>query len=199
MGQRLHAWRLDDWHREAAGMLDGTRSAYDLRTRLTDQEQREDAVTVWRHTARLLSEYANGESGSTWEAFWADAMSRDAYLRLLTDRSRFNRCGSDGDASLSRDSVLGWEFDLTRAITAGHRHAKAARAAGRAEPIRRLTLEFGVAVSVAAAYAGCSRDAILGALDAADGSDPVIVSRHGVREYAPHALRELITANRPSV
>lgn len=184
---------LADWHREAAEMAFGARTAHDRMISNGRGREREDAVTVWRRTAHVLNEYANGQPWDTWEAFWGEAMSRDAYLRLIERRSRFNRCDENGEAVTVRDSVADWERSLAHAITASEKRAAYAHRVGLEEPTRRTELELSVDLSIAAAYTGCSLDDLRTALRDCDGQDPDYGDPTG------HPLFELITANRPTV
>lgn len=159
---------------------------------------RENAVTVWRHTAHLFSDYANGH-GENWSAFWDAGMNREKFRSLLDRRSRFNRCGTDGDAKLYADSILSWEFDLTREVITSQNFAQSAHSVGYEEPARRLGHDHEVGVSVVTAYTGCSLPDVRRALTAGAGGLPERKYQGAKITYTPNPLFDLIRANRPTL
>lgn len=185
-----------EFHEIAAGLLTAAKTAH-------DGERTPDNVTVWRHTAHVLSMYANKEKGAdrtaTWGAFWSDGIDHVGFTRLLARRTRFARCEADGSAPLYDDSVAEWEFSLAEMIVTGESCNAYAVKMNRTDAIRRLGLEFDVVLNITAAYTGCSHDDIMTALRECDGEAPRYSYGPDGREYAPHPLFELITANRPTL
>lgn len=185
-----------EFHEIAATLLVEMKTAH-------DEMRTPDNVTTWRHAASVLSMYANKEKGAdrtaTWGAFWADGMDHIGFMRLLARRTRFARCRADGDAPLCDDSVTEWEFSLAEMLVTGESCNAYAAKMNRADAIRRLGLEFDVVVNVTAAYTGRSHGDIMAALRECDGEGPRYSYGPDGREYAPHPLFELITANRPTL
>lgn len=176
-----------------------------------------DAVTAWRHFADVVSKYANGAEvvrgrRPTWEAFWADGMDREAFLRLVTDRSRITRAlseGGDMDTMLVDDSVRYWEYELSLLIMTKVDHLGAARRYQnaelaqkhkRSEAVRRIDLELEVSLAVARAYTGVDLATLRRTIKECGTIRPVYPGRNadGSRKWEPHLLSDLITANRPT-
>lgn len=187
--------KLSKVHEIMADFLDSARRVYEGRDRPTATRiERENAVTRWRWTAHVINQYANGPEGSTWQAYWMDAMDRAAYLDLVNRRSRFQR---DGDGE--RDSIEAWEYGLAVLLVTGQSHADAAVGYGKEEPVRRLGLELEITLGVAAAYTGLGSADIRRAMAESKGVMPSYSYQNGERVYAENPLLKLITANRPTV
>jgi hypothetical protein len=163
----------------------------------------QDAVTVWRRMAHLVNNYANGAAvrgiRPTWEAFWVDGIDRAGMLALIAERSRFNRCGEDGEARLYDDSVTAWEYRLAREVMWSAELVTAARKGGDAVTVRRIELDHGVAVLLTATYTGLDTPEIRQVVKSRAGEDVTMTFASTSGAYASHPLFDLITANRPTV
>jgi hypothetical protein len=188
---------LAETHAIMANILDSARRVHDARhSPDVTQEGRENAVTAWRRTAYLISTYANGTDRDTWRAYWEDGMDYAAFLSLITKRSRFNR---DGVRVIERDSVTRWELTLAHELIMSESLSASVRKNGKEETIRRLGVESDVTFAVTMAYTGLGPLALMDALQKSAGTAPTYGWVDGECVYHPHALRELITANRPTV
>lgn len=201
---------LSEFHGSLADMLTEARERHDARPKPGEPgylgDASADAVTAWRHLASTVNGYANGAHKHgirpTWEAFWADGMDRAAFLKLIARRSRIVRAitsGGDMDTMLTDDSVKYWEYDLALEIMTDADHLMAAHAYGKAEPVRRISLELLLSLQVAAAYTGLTVDALRVTVESCGRTRPTHPGRgaDGSRTWESHPLLDLITANRP--
>lgn len=202
---------LVEFHGLLADMLTEARERYDARPKAGEPgylgDASADAVTAWRHLASTVNGYANGAHKRgirpTWQAFWADGMDRTAFLKLVARRSRIVRAitnGGDMDTMLTDDSVKFWEHDLSLGIMTDVDHLMAAHAYGKAEPVRRISLELALSLQVAAAYTGLTVDALRVVVEGCGKTRPTHPGHDadGGRAWEPHPLFDLITANRPT-
>lgn len=167
----------------------------------------QDAVTVWRRLAHVVSGYANGADvrgrRPTWEAFWADGMDRDKFLKLIVRRSRIVRAlanGGDLDTTLVDDSVRYWENSLALSTITDDGHAESARQTGHREAARRLMLETEIDFAVIQAYTGVDIGTLRRTVRECGGKRPTYPGSdgNGSRTWEAHPLFDLITANRPT-
>lgn len=203
---------VSGFHGALADMLTEARERHDARPKpgergyLNDASQ--DAVTAWRHLASTANGYANGAGvrgkRPTWEAFWADGMDRAKFLKLIARRSRITRAvanGGDMDTMLVDDSVRYWEYSLALSIMTDIDHVMAAHGYGKAEAVRRISLELLLSLKVAAAYTGLPVDALRETAESCGKVRPAYPGNgpDGSRVWEPHALADMITGNRPTV
>lgn len=197
---------LDEFHRTLAALLVNAKNRHDARPGPGQPgylgQDSQDAVTIWRRIAHIAHSYANGEDVKgrrpTWADFWEDGLDLVDMITLVTNRSRYNRCGDDLDASLVDDSVKYWEYGLVLSVVRDDVYAEAARRNGNAEAARRLMLETETGLAVITAYTGADARTVRDALHAADGKDPEAPGyAGGARTYPTHPLLDMIAANRP--
>lgn len=198
---------LEDFHNVLADQLVSAKRKHDGRPAPGHPEYlsqwSQDAVTVWRRLADLAHDYANGEAvrgvRPTWEAYWADGISRDGFLALLAERSRFNRCRKDGEADAYDDDVRRWECGLARGIMWTAELIPMARKGGNPETIRRIELDHEVTVQFAAAYTGLDLGEFRRIVNERAGEEVFMAFAAVPGEYPEHPMADLITANRPTV
>lgn len=172
--------------------------------------ERAGTVDLWRRFAHLGAIYANGPAVSgvrpNWTAFWADDLDRNGMLRLIARRGRFTRLHETEAAAgvLMDDTIEDWEYRLTRELIFTFSLTESPMSRIDAFTSRRITTEYDVTRSVASAYTGLDTVALGQAVREMNGVEPSYgygdgPGGRGGREYAPHVLLELITANRPTV
>lgn len=201
---------VTEFHEIAARMLAVARAELAARPKPGEigylNQASQDATTVWRRTAHLLSDYANKEQSAPtgsdtpgWGAFWGNGADELGFSRLLARRTRFARCDVDGSASLLDDSVIHWEYDLALELVSSESPIVVARKMGSAGTLRRTELEHEVTMNVAAAYTGLPLGDLREALLNNGGELPSYGYRNGGRSYSDHSVFNLITANRPTI
>lgn len=201
---------LVEFHGIVADMLISARRQYDGRPKSGEtgylNQDAQDAVTVWRRTAHLVSGYANGAAvrgiRPTWEAFWVDGMDRAKYLKLVARRSRITRALTSGDgdmeARLYDESVRHWECGLAREVMWSAEMISAAYRTGNRETVRRIELDHEVAINLAVAYTGVSLAEFRRIVNEREGENTMMAFATEPGKYADHPMAELITANRPT-
>jgi hypothetical protein len=200
-----------EFHATLAEMLISAKRQHDGREAagLTAAE-RAGTVDMWRRFAHLAGIYANGAAvrgiRPNWKAFWEDGIDRAGMLRLIARRGRFTRLHETENAAevLSDDTLDDWECRLAGELVFTLSLVESPLSRTDAFTSRRVATEHDVTLSVARAYTGLDLATLRRAVREADGVKPVygygnLPDGGYGRQYRPHALMELITANRPTV